>query len=289
MLLTPVWQQRSRCFVPIEAAADDNSKLCSPMTTVQDTNQAKDAVQQFFTGTATDYSKLFLHRRSGSNFGFRERLVLATQMTAGISGRLLDSACGSGEITTAILGSGRFTRATIVDLSPRMLALAQQRMAMDLKEVRIEKVEFKSSDIFEFAAQPQAEPFDLILCLGLIAHTGRLDTLLAGLKKLLTPDGKILLQSTLLDHAGTKITRALTSERYYRRQGYRISYFRHQDIVQTASNAGLEAVAVRRFTFGFPFGDRLSAGINYLLEKKMQRWAKLHGAEALYLFQNQPR
>ena len=256
------------------------------MTPNQDTNQAKEAVQQFFTGTATDYSKLFLPRRSGSNFGFRERLALATQMTAGISGRLLDCACGSGEITMAILGSGRFTRATVVDLSPRMLELAQQRMAIDLKEAGIEKVEFKSSDIFEFAAQPQTERFDLILCLGLIAHTGRLGNLLAGLKTLLTPNGKILLQSSLLDHAGTKIVRALTSERYYRRRGYRISYFHHQDILQAARGAGLEAVTVRRFTFGFPFGDRFCAGINYLLEQKMRWWAKSHGAEALYLLQN---
>jgi 2-polyprenyl-3-methyl-5-hydroxy-6-metoxy-1,4-benzoquinol methylase len=259
------------------------------MTTIPDTNQAKEAVQQFFTGTATDYSKLFLDRRSGSNFGFRERLTLATRMTAGSSGRLLDCACGSGEITTAILSSGRFTSATVVDLSPRMLELARQRMATGLQAVRLEKLEFKSADIFEFTAQPPAEPFDLILCLGLIAHTGRLDALLAGLKKQLTPKGRILLQSSLLDHAGTRVIRALTSERYYRRQGYRISYFHHQDILRTARDAGLEAVAVRRFTFGFPFGDRLSAGINYLLESKMQRWAKSHGAEALYLFQNQSR
>jgi 2-polyprenyl-3-methyl-5-hydroxy-6-metoxy-1,4-benzoquinol methylase len=255
------------------------------MNPTQDTNQAKEAVQSYFTGAATDYSKLFLRRRSGSNFNFRGRLALATEMTGGISGRLLDCACGTGEITAAILGSGRFAAATIVDLSPRMLELARQRMAMDLKAPDTGELEFKSADIFEFAGQAQTGQFDLILCLGLVAHTGRLDELLAKLKALLTPGGKILLQSSLLDHAGMKIIRALTSGRYYRRHGYRISYFRNQDILQAARNAGLQAVAVRRFTFGFPFGDRLCAGINYLLEERMQNWAKSRGAEGLYLLQ----
>ena len=255
------------------------------MRSIEDSNQAKEAVQSYFTGAATDYSKLFLRKRSGNNFSFRKRLILATQMTAGISGRLLDCACGTGEITAAILVSGRFATATIVDLSPRMLELARERMAMGLKAPGIDNLEFKSADIFEFAGQAQAGQFDLILCLGLVAHTGRLDDLLVKLKALLTPGGRILLQSRLLDHAGMKIIRALTGKRYYRRHGYQISYFRNQDILQAARNAGLEAVAVRRYTFGFPFGDRLCAGINHLLEERMQNWAKLRGAEALYLLQ----
>jgi 2-polyprenyl-3-methyl-5-hydroxy-6-metoxy-1,4-benzoquinol methylase len=210
---------------------------------------------------------------------------MATEMTADISGRLLDCACGTGEITAAILGSGRFATATVVDLSPRMLELARQRMAMELKTPGIDELEFKSADIFEFAGQAQPGQFDLILCLGLVAHTGRLDNLLVKLKALLTPGGKILLQSSLLDHAGMKIIRALTNERYYRRHGYRISYFRNQDILRAARNAGLKPAAVRRFTFGFPFGDRLCAGLNYVLEERMQNWAKSRGAEALYLLQ----
>jgi cyclopropane fatty-acyl-phospholipid synthase-like methyltransferase len=249
----------------------------------------REAVQYFFTGTVMDYSKLFLSRRSGSNFSFRERLTLAVQMTTDITGRLLDCACGTGEITTVILGSGRFTSATVVDLSPRMLEAAQQRMEIELKELRIGRLEFKSSDIFEFATQPHAEKYDLILCLGLIAHTGRLDDLLVKLKTLLSSNGRILLQSSLLDHVGTKFVRLLTHVRYYRQHGYRISYFHHQDIVRAAQNAGLKAVVVRRYTFGFPFGDRLWAGMNYRIEQRMQHWAKLHGAEAMYLLQHNSR
>jgi SAM-dependent methyltransferase len=259
------------------------------MKTIQETNQAKEAVQSYFTGAATDYSKLFLRRRSGSNFSFRGRLTLATEMTAGIAGRLLDCACGSGEITAAVLAPGRFSRATVVDLSPRMLELAGQRLAGDLRTLTPDQLEFRSADIFEFVAQPQAGSYDLILCLGLIAHTGRLDDLLAGLVPRLAPAGKILLQTTLLDHWGTKVVRALTGERYHRKYGYRISYFRHEDILRAAHQAGLESAAMRRFTFGLPFADRVWPGMNYRLERGMQNWSKAHGAEALFLLQRRER
>jgi 2-polyprenyl-3-methyl-5-hydroxy-6-metoxy-1,4-benzoquinol methylase len=253
------------------------------MTSLQNTNQDKQAVEHFFTRTATDYSKLFLQRPSGNNFAFRERLAIAKEMSAESSGGLLDCACGSGEITAAILGLGRFTGATVIDLSPRMLELARQRLAADSGVMRMNRLSFKSSDIFEFTSQSQNEQFDLILCLGLIAHTGRLEELLAGLKGLLNPNGRILLQSSLLDHGGMKIVRALTNGRYHRRYGYRISYFHHQDILKAAREAGFGTSAVRRFTFGFPFGDRLWPKMNYLLERRMQNWSCLHGAEAMYL------
>ena len=244
------------------------------------------AVEQYFSGHAQDYSQLFLQKRSGCNFTFRERLNLATAIARELSGNLLDCACGSGEITSAILSSGRFTRATIVDLSPRMLEVTKELLRKEPPRVRDVEIEFRCADIFQYCHQGQSGTFDLILCLGLIAHTGQLDKLLGGLKMLLSPKGKILLQSSLLDHAGTKVVRVLTSGRYRRRHGYSISYFRHRDILQTAQAAGLEAVAVERFAFAFPFGDRLSAEINYRLERLMQTWAKSHGAEALYLLQS---
>ncbi|MGH7952683.1 MAG: class I SAM-dependent methyltransferase [Limisphaerales bacterium] len=249
-------------------------------------NSDKEAVQQFFAATATDYSKFFLSRRTGSSFSFRERLALAVQMTGDISGRLLDCACGTGEITAAILSSKRFANTTIIDLSPRMLELAQQRMETQLKTRGNCQMEFILSDIFAFDAQSRAGQYDLILCLGLIAHTGRLDELLLKLKTLLSPGGRILLQSSLLDHAGNRMVRSFTQERYYHQHGYRISYFRHHDIMLAAQKAGLDMVATQRFTFGFPFGDRLCAWINYYLEKTMKRWSRSHGAEALYVLRH---
>ena len=246
-------------------------------------NPKESAVGDFFTAHAADYSTLFLDKPSGSNFVFRERLSLASQLTSELSGRILDCACGSGEVTASVLGSGQFGSALLVDLSPRMLEMARQRLAGKQKGMSSISMEFRNQDIFEFVEKSDSEKFDVILCLGLIAHTGRLSQLLGGLRRLLSPGGHVLLQSTLLDHPGTRLFRLVASRRYYRRQGYRISYYRHAEIVRVAEAEGFDMVQVKRFGFGFPFGDRIWARMNYRLEQMARNWARACGAEALYL------
>ena len=89
-----------------------------------------------------------------------------------------------------------------------MLQSAKELLTSQIKKAEIE---FVQSDVFNF--KPSDSRFDLILCLGLIAHTGGLDILLPHLKSMLTPGGRIILQTTLTDHVGTRIVRALTSRR----------------------------------------------------------------------------
>lgn len=236
-----------------------------------------DPVQSHFDQLSPAYRRHFEDRPSGTTFAFRTRLELAVELSQGSSGRLLDCACGPGEITAAILQSGRFPHATLVDLSPKMLSAARENISRDVPDVRADFIE---SDIF--SCQP-AGTFDLILCLGLIAHTGRLAELLQHLRRLLSPGGRILLQTTLADHPGTMIVRALTARWYERRHGYRISYFTHRDIAAAATSARLRVVEHRRHILGLPLADRFFPRLNYRLERAFRRWSARHGADALYL------
>jgi cyclopropane fatty-acyl-phospholipid synthase-like methyltransferase len=143
------------------------------------------------------------------------------------------------------------------------------------------ELEFVRSDVFSF--KPSNSSFDLVLCLGLIAHTGRLDVLLPHLKSMLTPDGRIILQTTLIDHVGARITRALTARRELAQRGYRISWFSRRDIADACDGASLRIVDVRRHSLGIPFGDRVWPWANFQLETRLQKWASRHGADAIYL------
>jgi cyclopropane fatty-acyl-phospholipid synthase-like methyltransferase len=134
-----------------------------------------------------------------------------------------------------------------------------------------------------FTFKPSDSLFDLILCLGLIAHTGRLDILLPHLKSMLTAGGRIILQTTLTDHLGTRIVRALTSQNELARRGYRISWFSQRNISEACDRAGLEILEMRRHSLGVPFGDRLWPWANFQLEKRLQKWASRRGADAIYL------
>jgi 2-polyprenyl-3-methyl-5-hydroxy-6-metoxy-1,4-benzoquinol methylase len=145
-------------------------------------------------------------------------------------------------------------------------------------------IRFLRSDVFSLEAADVGGRIDLIVCLGLIAHTGRLDTLLSRLKALLIPrTGKILLQTSLADHWGVAVTRAISARFVSARTGYKLSYFRHRDICNACKAAGLKIINIRRHTFGIPFGDRIWPRGNYWVESQLTAWANRHGAEALYL------
>jgi 2-polyprenyl-3-methyl-5-hydroxy-6-metoxy-1,4-benzoquinol methylase len=217
---------------------------------------------------------------SGQSFNFGRRLSLARDLAGDSSGRLLDCACGTGEITCALLESGRFQRATIVDLSPRML---EQTKALIAGKMPGLSARFVHSDIFSFYPDVNEQGYDLIVCLGLIAHVGRLDELVAHLRTMLSSNGRILLQTTLADHLGTKVIRTLTARWYASRHGYAISYFRHTDIAAAAARAGLQIVAMRRHNVGVPFADRLSPDLNHRLEVRLRSWAARYGADAIYV------
>jgi ubiquinone/menaquinone biosynthesis C-methylase UbiE len=239
--------------------------------------KGNDPVAAYFDKLPETHRRQFKERASGANFNFQQRLTLAWELGGASSGRLLDCAAGTGEITCALLKSGRFNHATVVDVSPTMLQSAKDLLTSQIKNAELE---FVQSDVFNF--KPSDSRFDLILCLGLIAHTGRLDILLSHLKSMLAPGGRIILQTTLTDHLGTRIVRA-SSRSELARRGYRISWFFQRNVSDACDRAGLRILETRRQSLGVPFGDRLWPWANFQLEARLEKWASRHGADAIYL------
>src|SRR5258707_5924972 len=237
-----------------------------------------DPVAAYFDKLPETHKRQFEERASGANFNFQQRLTLACELAGASSGRLLDCVAGTGEITCALLKSGRFNHATVVDVSPAMLKSAKDLLT---SQIRNAELEFVQSDVFNF--KPSDSHFDLILCLGLIAHTGWLDILLPHLRSMLTSGGRIILQATLTDHLGTRIVRALTSRSEMARRGYRISWFSERNISDACNRAAVRVLETRRHSLGVPFGDRLWPWANFQLETRLEKWASSHGADAIWL------
>ena len=237
-----------------------------------------DPVAAYFEKLPQLHKRQFAQQASGASFYFQKRLTLACELASASAGRLLDCAAGTGEITCALLKSGRFSHATVVDISPAMLQSAKELLSSQITNTQLE---FVRSDVFNF--KPSHASYDLILCLGLIAHVRRLDILLPHLKSMLAPGGHIILQTTLTDHVGTRIVRALTARRELAKRGYRISWFSQRDVADACHDAGLQITGMRRHSLGIPFGDRLWPWANFQLETRLQKWASRHGADAIYL------
>ena len=255
---------------------NDRSGAVTPLQHLDD--EVNDPVAAYFEKLPKIHQHQFAQSASGANFNFHQRLALACELASASAGRLLDCAAGTGEITCALLKSGRFSHATVVDIAPAMLQSAKQLVTSEIADAELE---FIRSDVFDF--KPAASSFELILCLGLIAHVGRLDILLPHLKSMLAPRGRIILQTTLIDHVGAQIVRAVTAQGELARRCYRISWFSQRDIADACNGAGLQIVDIRRHSLGIPFGDRLWAWANFQLETRLQKWSKRHGADAIYL------
>lgn len=238
-------------------------------------------VRKFWEKTAVAYTGNYSEKMCGTNHNFRTRLALSSVMVRGCGGRLLDCATGSGEITQAILQGGSFTDADVVDISQPMLDLSRERLRS--LEARVQ-MRWVCADVFDFLESQPIEPrYGLVLCLGLIAHTGRLERLLGLCGERLAHGGAILLQTSLLDHAGTRFLRWFSARRHERKKGYGIHYYADADVERIVQGAGLRILGKRRFVVGIPYGDRICARLNYHIEKMGEGWSSRHGMDGLYL------
>ena len=238
-------------------------------------------VEDFFNRNCDAYSGLFSERKAGKNYQFGKRLAIAKSLSEGRTGALLDCAVGSGEIMGEVLRAGRFDSAHAVDISGSMLARARSTIDRTTPSVGCS---YFRSDVFEYlsSAYSKGRRYDFILCLGLIAHTGRLDELLRLIRSVMNDaGGMVLLQSTLLDSPGTRMERFVSSGRYKRREGYNIAYYQLDDLRRAAELNGLKVMREERFGLSIPFGDKIWAFGNYYAEKLAAPVTQKHGAEVI--------
>ena len=243
-------------------------------------------IRDFFQNEVNSYSQNFDTHKTGTNFQFGKRLEIACQMVRSGDDTLLDCATGTGEITKEVLIAGKFSSADLIDISSNMIN--KTRETIDQVNLKT-KCSFLEKDIFDYLPIliKKRCQYDLVLCLGLIAHTGRLDELLSLLQQSLNKQGgRVILQSTVADHFGIRLVRLLTKRRYARQKGYTISYYRLEDLRKAAVRNGFRVTAEKRFGLSIPFGDKLWSTGNFFIERSAERWAEEFGSEIIFVLEH---
>lgn len=237
-------------------------------------------VREFFDNQSDSYPRFFSPRsHTGAAYLFQHRLVRSVELLRGSRGALLDCASGTGEITRAVIANSQFERAVINDFSPRMIRRCRETLG---EAINAGKTTWSICDVFDLGETFGSGEFDVILCLGLIAHCGRLPRLMREMDSLLKPGGALLIQSSLLDHFGDRIVTYVAQSKLTR-VNYVVESFYLKDILDEAKSAGFEVVVIDRFGLCLPFGDRLLGPVNYWLEKKFMARCSSSGGEALIL------
>jgi SAM-dependent methyltransferase len=219
-------------------------------------------------------------RYLGSDARLRIRRLMCRQMAEGTDrSMILDAGCGDGSMSLPLMAPGG--RLTLLDFSGPMLARAARNIPPDLKS----RVETVCGDLMEFSA---AEPYSLVICLGVLAHVADVDQALARIASLLRPGGHCLFQITDASRWLGRLSYAYDDWRSRRRSvhGYGLNRLTCGTLVAAADALGLRLVDRRNYALTIPGLRRLPDEIQFRLQQGYLR-SRLsrHGGEAMLLFQ----
>lgn len=192
---------------------------------------------------------------------------------------ILDVGCGDGSISLPLLAGSN--RLTLIDLSQNMLEIAEQGIPAEWAD----RVTFLNAD---FVDHEWTEQFDIVLCIGVLAHVTRIEDAIARLACLVKPGGECIIQLT---DAGRFAGRMLHGfgvwyGRLVRGHGYSTNCTKADETVALARQQGLFLAGKRGYWPLLPGMKRLPAAWTSRFQRfgRTNRYFSRHGADVLLHF-----
>jgi len=198
------------------------------------------------------------------------------------SGRILDIGCGDGRISLQFLKAD--VDLTLLDLSEQMLEVARKRTPAD----HAARVRFVQGDILSY--RPEA-PFDVVLCLGVLAHVDSVEEAVAQIASFVAPGGACVLQLTDQAKLVAKLEVAVYSlrRRFVDERRYGLNYLTLGGVLSMAQRHGLQPAGSRRYSLLLPGMGRVPPRHLYRFQRCTleNRWLSRHGSEVILLLRKQ--
>lgn len=196
---------------------------------------------------------------------------------------ILDIGCGNGAISLPLLRE--YNRLTLLDVSNNMLSIARSHIPTEYAS----RVETKNEDFM--SAELQSQCYDLILCLGVLAHVDSPANVIAKIVSLLQPNGSVIVQNFDFQHAvGYLFDRYSTLRNVLLRTPYTLNRLSGKKLVEMFANQGLELAAVYRYNLPVPGAARLFSNdsMYHFIRKVYGTYNKNYGSwlgsECIYHF-----
>lgn len=208
--------------------------------------------------------------------------IVRGMLDGGTWTRMLDAGCGDGSISLQFRAPGRSI--TLLDLSRAMLDRARAQAGDDGEGLR-----FVESDLASFERE---SPFDVILCLGLLAHVEDVSRAMERLASWLAPGGRLIVQVT--DRASTVARIGAVSYALRQRiaggRHYELNRLTRDGVVAEGGRVGLALLAERRYSLLLPGMGLLSPSLleNYERAVLARPWLAKHGSEVILMFGSRP-
>jgi ubiquinone/menaquinone biosynthesis C-methylase UbiE len=163
---------------------------------------------------------------------------------------MLDLGCGDGSISLPLLTVERHL--TLLDVSSNMLAVAQSRVPQELHD----NVDLINCDFLQASLRP--ESYDVVICIGVLAHVFAPVDVLAKVASILKPGGLLILQCTDSSHFVRRFVdlyhRGL---RFIRPALYTAAPLTNSGVLEMTEKQRLEVRARFRYSSGLPGFHRI--------------------------------
>ena len=229
------------------------------------------AVRDFF-----DETQRYL--ANNANIEIRRRIV--KEMVEDIeNAKILDFGCGDGSIGLQFVGTSNSV--TLVDISQKMLDVARNQTPSSSQA----RVEYVNDDLAHYESSSK---YDLVLCLGVLAHVDAVEGTVRKIAELLKNDGRCVLQITDADRMLGKLSEAYCDVRNRLGRGYprRMNRIGSRELRSLAAHSGMRYLAERRYASLLPGMGRLPIQCRekYQLFTLNEPSLSRYGSEAILLF-----
>lgn len=196
---------------------------------------------------------------------------------------VLDMPCGNGTISFPLLQ--KTEKLTLIDISSNMLLLAEKNIPANDKQ----KVICINDDFFKLEIPEHS--YDLVICLGLLAHVNSPEQLLTKLSKIISPNGYLIIQNTDSSHFYSYLIRFyLGLKRIISKSSYQLNKVKASFLEDELQKNGFEQQKCYRYNQSFlGFSNLFSNEKKYKLTRcffgdaehnKHAKW----GSDVTYLF-----
>jgi SAM-dependent methyltransferase len=239
-----------------------------------DPNPKEERVRAFFNRPRGRHT--YLEKR----FGVDVRACVTRRLLGKVvDSTILDVGCGDG--TLSLQFAGRGNRLTLVDLSDGMLNAARRNTPCDV----LQCCAYLSLDFLRY--EPD-RPFDVVLCVGVLAHLQSLDLAIGKLSSLVKSGGRCIIQFTdpnswiaRLDSLHSSVREAVFGNPYH----YSLLELSYSDVLHSCVRSGFVVAGQCRYSLLLPGMGRLPDRLlfRYQLRTLESRWLSRHGSEAIML------
>jgi 2-polyprenyl-3-methyl-5-hydroxy-6-metoxy-1,4-benzoquinol methylase len=177
--------------------------------------------------------------------------------------RILDVGCGDGSISLPLLNATN--RLTFLDISSAMLS----RVLSRVRPEHLKNVDTLNQDFLDAPLEPRS--YDLIICVGVLAHVESPELVIEKVSRLLEPGGLLILECTDSANFSNKLTVMLGRVRgaLARRGGYHTRLVTAESVISMASRRGLRLLSEYRHNVALPLMGK------FLSQRALQRFIRL--------------